>query len=874
MRFFLPLLIGFFITLPVSGNGNGGMAYESIQWSIYSALPFKNGTDNRTGLAGTFSGFAGDRLVIAGGAGLSGSPAGDKGEVNYRADIYILSPDDPESMTLLPGALPRGIAFGVSVTLPQGVLIIGGSDDRGPQQDVFLLSVTGEGNEITLAEWPSLPVPLAGMTGTVINNMVFIAGGYDDNDGPRAGNHFYGLDLRNIDMGWVSIEPWPGPPRSFAVSAGQSDGLDNCFYLFGGVTFGGGLNVEFQQDGYKYNPQTGEWRELDVSGWRGFPATGGVSFSSGANHIVFAGGINGAMVQEMKDSGEGQIINRLRFPRGINRNVLFYHTITNTMIIQGDVDFPVSLTPNVIKARGMVFIPGWHFSPPEVMVSIIQGEFLYMKRSIGFWYVLIMVLYLAVLTLMGWYFYSRQKNTTDYFKGGGKIPWWAVALSIYGTTLSTITFMAIPSKTFSTDWSYLAYNFGMITAVPVVILLFIPFYRKLNITTAYEYIELRFSLTVRILTSVAFMVFQVGRMAIVLFLPAIAINIITGFDIFLSIILMGIISLIYTSLGGIEAVIWTDVLQVMVLFGGAIMALILLSFGVEDGFRGIVSTASADGKFQLADTRIDFTSPTLLTALIATFFANLTTYGTDQTVVQRYMTTSTEKMAVRSVWGKLVAALPGSALFFFIGTAMYVFYKHNPAFLSFTNPDQDSIFPWFIFTQMPQGLSAVLLSGIFAAAMSTVSSSINSAATAYSVDIHYRFGWSASISGLRVARIASALFGLAGTLLALMMATWEIVSLWDQFIKILGLLMGSFGGLFLLGLLTRRANATGALIGIIASILVQVWIDQNQIVHVLLYVATGSLTCFIVGYLASLVTPPEKKDISNLTISKSKDSGT
>ncbi|HBE42896.1 MAG TPA: sodium:solute symporter, partial [Bacteroidales bacterium] len=606
------------------------------------------------------------------------------------------------------------------------------------------------------------------------------------------------------------------------------------------------------------------------------------------SHILFVGGVSDTLMHKLlalrnkqvkipgglpdKSSEDSiqiinnQIISCLKNPYDINNNVLFYHTITNTIVKRGGVNFPVPLSTNVIKAQGRIFIPGWDYHPGEVMTRIVVGKFLLRKTGIGLWNIVIMSLYFGLLAWMGWFFSKRQKNTNDYFRGGGKMSWWIVALSIYGTSLSSITYMAIPAKAYATDWSYMVYNFGVITAIPVIVLLFIPFYRKLNITTAYEYLEMRFNVTVRVLASVAFMIFQIGRMAIVLFLPSIAINIITGFDIFLCIALMGVISLIYTAMGGIEAVIWTDAIQIFILFGGAIITLMFISTGLDDGFIGIISTASENGKFHMAETSIDFRKPTLITALVATFFASLTTYGTDQTMVQRYMTTPTQKMAVKSLWAKVLIAIPGGLLFFFIGSALYVFYKTEPSNLSFTITDGDAIFPWFIFTQMPAVLSGLLLSGILAAAMSTVSASMNSVATAYSVDIHFRFGWMKKVNQLKVARVASVFFGLTGILLALMMATWEIVSLWDQFIKILGLIMGSFGGLFLLGILTKRASGTGAVIGIIASVLVQIWIDQNHIVHGLLYVATGSFTCFIIGYIASLFFPESKKEITNLTV--------
>jgi len=888
MRVLLLFLIGCFFNLPSKGNEKNGMSYESIHWSVYSELPFSGDKIKQPGLSGTFAGLINNRIVIAGGANYSDALSRKGGKIKYYSDVYLLSADDPKDWTVLPEALPANIAFGVSITLPDGLLIIGGSNEEGCRKDVILLTIQGVSNEIKIIEWPSLPVPLTNMTGTIVGNNIYIAGGQEEMTNPRSASHFFVIDSKNKNAGWKSLGSWPGPPRSFAVSAAQNNGFDNCFYLFSGINCNTGLPVEFLYDGYEYNPRLNTWKKIDELPSPQFPVIGGTAFPSGVNHIIFVGGISDNSFNELSAcrdkqvrlSGEGsdkssedsirtfndQIINSIKYPDEINTNVLFYHTVTNTLVKRGGVDFPVLLTANVIKSRNRLFIPGWDYKPGKNITNIIEGKIILRKTGIGIWNIVIMSLYFGLLAWMGWYFSRRQKNTTDYFKAGGKMSWWLVALSIYGTSLSSITYMAIPAKAYATDWSYMVYNFGVITAIPVIVILFIPFYRKLNITTAYEYLEMRFNVAVRVLASIAFMIFQIGRMAIVLFLPSIAINIITGFDIFLCIALMGVISLIYTAMGGIEAVIWTDAIQIFILFGGAILTLIFISTGLENGFFGIISTGSEYGKFHMAEARIDFRAPTLLTALIATFFASLTTYGTDQTMVQRYMTTTTQKMAEKSLWAKVLIAIPGGLLFFFIGTALFVFYKTEPSNLSFTISDGDAIFPWFIFTQMPAILSGLLLSGILAAAMSTVSASMNSAATAYSVDIHFRFGWMKNVNQLIVARLASVFFGLAGTLLALMMATWEIVSLWDQFIEILGLLIGSFGGLFLLGIITKRANGAGALIGIITSVLIQIWIDQNHIVHGLLYVATGSLTCFIVGYIASLFFPKSKKEITNLTV--------
>jgi len=247
-------------------------------------------------------------------------------------------------------------------------------------------------------------------------------------------------------------------------------------------------------------------------------------------------------------------------------------------------------------------------------------------------------------------------------------------------------------------------------------------------------------------------------------------------------------------------------------------------------------------------------------------FVNLTTYGTDQTMVQRYVTTETEEKAAKSVWTNALLTIPGTLIFFFVGTGLYVFYKDNPLLLSTTITGGDSIFPWFIYTQMPPGIVGLLIAGIFAAAMSTLSSSMNSAATAYAVDIHFRFGWSNRFSGLQLARIATFILGVAGIAVGLMMAAWDIKSLWDEFQKILGLILGGIGGLFFLGILTKRATGAGALIGLAASVIVQIWFSQTGYVHLLLFAATGFISCFVIGYLASILFTKQEKDISNLTI--------
>jgi SSS family transporter len=355
-------------------------------------------------------------------------------------------------------------------------------------------------------------------------------------------------------------------------------------------------------------------------------------------------------------------------------------------------------------------------------------------------------------------------------------------------------------------------------------------------------------------------------MGIILLLPSLALNVVTGMDVFLCISLMGFISLIYTLMGGIEAVIWTDVIQVVVLLAGAIVALVLIIRAVDGGVSGIYEMAAVNHKFNLLDLRLTLREPTVWVMLIGGFFTSITTYGTDQTMVQRYLTTQTEKEARQSVWTNAWMTIPATILFFSIGTALYAFYRTFPEQMNPALENLDSVFPWYIASQLPDGLSGLLIAGIFAAAMSSLSSSMNSAATAYSTDVHFRFGLTSQVSPLKIARLSTLIIGLAGTLFALFMATWNIQSLWDEFNKMIGLIIGSLGGLFLLGILTRRANAPGALIGILISILVQVWVSNHHTVHLLMYTATGVISCFVFGWLGSLFFPKSNKPIGGLTI--------
>ena len=470
-----------------------------------------------------------------------------------------------------------------------------------------------------------------------------------------------------------------------------------------------------------------------------------------------------------------------------------------------------------------------------------------------FFDILVIVIYFLLISGLGYYYSKRQKNTEDFFRGGQRIPFWAAGISIFGTALSPITFMAIPAKTYSTDWSYFLLNMSVFLSLPLVILLFIPYYRQKKLNTPYEYLEIRFSSIIRLLGSCCFILYQIGRIGVILFLPSIALNLVTGVDIFLCIALMGGVSLIYTLMGGIEAVIWTDVVQVFVLMGGVSLSLILIIIDTENGFSGIIEQAKIYGKFNAFDLTLSLKEPTVWVMLFGGFFINLTTYGTDHTMVQRYLVTPTQKEAQKSLWIGALLTIPATFIFFFMGTALFVFYQVNPSALNNNFINNDAIFPWYIVSQLPSGVSGILIAAIFAAAMSSLSSSMNSGAASFSADVYDRYGFVWNEDPLKMARWTTLCIGMMGILFALFMATADIKSLWDQFNKILGLIFGSLGGVFMLGLLTKKANTKGVLIGIVVSFTIQLTISFQQSVHLLMYAATGMISCFISGYFGSLL---------------------
>jgi SSS family transporter len=345
-----------------------------------------------------------------------------------------------------------------------------------------------------------------------------------------------------------------------------------------------------------------------------------------------------------------------------------------------------------------------------------------------------------------------------------------------------------------------------------------------------------------------------ARVAIVLFLPSLALNAVTGINIYLCILLMGVVTILYCTMGGIEAVVWGDVIQGFLLVGGAVLSLVWIFKGIDGGMSGFWQTAVQDRKLHLTDFQFDWTRPVFWVAVIGGLSNALPTYTSDQSVVQKYLTVKDTKGTERGLWLNGILSIPITVLFFGIGTALYVFFKQHPGLLNIGMSNTDSIYPHYMMCQLPVGVSGLLIAAVFAAAMSTLASNINSATTVLTEDFYARWKkGAADARKVRFARISGIVVGGLGVVMALALATFDIASLWDQFNFFLGLLTSGLGGLFVMAVFFPRIKGQAALTGFVAGELVVLLMYLFTDVNFFLFGAAGIVVSVITAWLVSHV---------------------
>jgi len=487
----------------------------------------------------------------------------------------------------------------------------------------------------------------------------------------------------------------------------------------------------------------------------------------------------------------------------------------------------------------------------------------------------VMAIYLGAMVGIGLYFYLREKrgSTADFFVGGRSIPFWAAGVSLYATNTSSISFIAIPAKAFETNWQYLTNNLVAVTGLVFVAIWIVPLLRRLDLMSVFSYLETRFHPAIRMLASALCIVMQIGsRMSVILFLPALAIATITGIDVVWSIWIMGGFTILYTALGGMKAVIWTDFVQVFVMMGGAIFAIGFIIFHLNGGMPEFLATAMAEDKTRLFDFSFDLTKATVWGFIFLVLFDVVLTFPKDQVLMQRVLSTKSAREAGRSIWAFAAIMIPGGFVFYTIGTALFVYYKDNPERMNPLLPI-DATFPLFIAAELPMGVTGLIIAGIFAAAMSTLSSIINSVATLASVDFYEKLAKNPTPKkSVLFAELMTVAVGLVGIGVALLLSRYDIHSLFDVSIELAGLLGGGFAGAYTLGMFTRRANSAGVAIGVASSIALTLVAWSMDLVHPYFYLAISIMLCIVIGYLASLLFPAPSRNLDGLTIYAKSDS--
>lgn len=780
---------------------------ETLEWGALPKPPWP--------LTGGFLGVHEGTLIVAGGISQeTGAPSDE---------VFVLKPGAAEWERA--GALPSARAEGAAVSWPGGVLLIGGRAGERFFSDVLLAVYAND--TVTFSLLPALPAPLAQHGAALVGDTVYVAGGLRGANAGDTERGVWALDLAKAEGGWRTIGAVPGPGRTHPCTAGR----DGALYVIGGRLGEGGLIA----DGWRYSPDGG-WRPIAAPP---VPIASAAALPFGQAHLLVLGGVASGSANLGRPNA-----------MAASDGMLAYHTITDTWAVKGTLPGTLAGASAVLWQNRIVLAGGQDGSGAAAN-AVLSGTFRASARRFGTVNSAVVIAYFAVLLGMGFYFARRERSTDDYFLGGRRVPWWAMGLSIFGTQLSAITFLSIPARAYSTDWVYVWANVGIVLIAPYVVFGVLPHFRRGRYTTAYEYLESRFNVAVRLYGALVFLLFQAGRLGIVLFLPALALQATTGLNVYVCILAMGLLATLYTVLGGIEAVIWTDVMQVLVLSAGVIIAFILITADLEGGAGELFATAAAADKFHMVNLTWDMTTTALWLCVIGNVFAVAYPYTADQTLVQRYLATATEKQAARAVWVNALLSIPATLIFFMVGTALFVFFKARPESLDPTLPN-DAIFPLFIATEMPAGVAGLVIAAIFAAAMSSVDSSLNSIATVLVNDFYKRFrrGYS-DAAGLRLARVLTCVFGALATGAAVLMAGRDVQSVFDQYLRILGLTGGGLAGVLALGMFTKRATSTGALLGAAISAATVYLVSTRTAVHPFAYGMIGFLTAFIVGLAGS-----------------------
>lgn len=725
----------------------------------------------------------------------------------------------------------------------QRVIVAGGISGGKPTTRVLSIESDPEG-VLKSSELPPLPRPLAGAGAAVVDGALYVFGGMSSIEPVVFEKTLWKLNLADGGTSaWSEAAAFPGEPGAF-FSVTRQYGM---MCVFGGLrkSAAGGFQVSSESWIYRPKPIEG----TSFTGWKRAtdlpaPSASAVAIPLGQAGVLVAGGVRSPLVESVPPS----------VPDGAGEAWL-YHTITDAWC-PFDKDLPAS-GALVADATQDVWLIGrdssWKVSFPRSVRNLALIDYI------------VVIGYFAVLAGIG-FFFSKQESSAEFSLGNRKVKWWAAGISMFATGASAISFMAIPALAFATNLVWTLPVVTMLVPAYFITAYFIfPLLRRMEITSTYEYLERRFNNPLRLIASAQCIIIQtIGRTAVVLVLPALAIASVTGMNVFWSVLLMGILTTIYTSVGGFESVIWTEVFQGVLKFIAPLAMVIVAVCSLPGGFGEFWATSGKYGKLECAVLTWDMTVPALWILLISYLLQFTVMKAGDQPIIQRVFSAPLHEVrrvtAMEAACGILIGLLSNV-----LGIAIFSYFRAHPDQFSPT-AQNDQVVPIFVTQAMPPGFAGMVIAAIFASAMATVASAMNSVATIYTEDFYPRIRPNATDKQrLRTLKTTSYVVGIIGTSMALLLASTNPKSLMVVWAQIVSLMGGGVVGVYSLGMFTRRVNGFGAVCGAICSIVITLLVKLYTPLHWSSYMPIAILSCMATGWLFSMFSP-QTKNLEGLTV--------
>lgn len=792
--------------------------------------------------AGTVSGAFGQLVVYGGGR------EARTGELT--PSMLVLDARNPATWQEVPGVTLAAWAASAQVDATT-IAVVGGITPGGFSNEVSLLR--WQDGRVVATALPALPHPVAGAGAAVIGNRLYVTGGLRAPEAAEAENALWCLDLGVESLGWLALESLPGVGKVLPAVVAQYDVL----HVFGGREVVAGVAGART---YQVSAETWVYRPVPLEGTvqRGWQkrtplpqaVAAAAALPSGQAHLFVVGG------DVTPTTSDPFAVATLMASQPVG----LYHALTDAWADTGRSSNLVA-GGRARLANGDIVVFGGLTGDAVTQLKPIRRT-----RDLAWVDYGMIVGYFVLLGAIGWYFSRSQESSVEFSLGGRSVQWWAAGISMFATGASAISFMAVPALAFATN---LVWVFPVIMNVAgyfVQAYLIFPMLRKLQLTSTYEYLEQRFNVPLRLIASMQQILFlSFGRAAIVLVLPAIAIATTTGLNVYLSVIIMGVLTTIYTTVGGFKAVIWTEVFQGVLKLLAPIAMIVVCIISLPGGVKQFFEIGQRYDKFDFALITWDITVPALWMMLLNNFLQFTVQLAGDQPMIQRVFSAPAHEVRRVAAMNVTCGILIGLVVNF-LGIAIFTYFHAHPELLD-AGSQNDQIVPLFATQALPVGLAGIVIAAIFASAMATVASNMNSVATIFTEDFYKRWRPKAPDgSRLRVSKLSSYAVGILGTATALLLAGLNIKSMMATWNVIMGLLGGGIVGVYSLGMLTTRANGTGAVCGAILSVIVMVFVKLFTPIHWAFYMPCAIGVCMLSGYLISIVVPDKKRDLTGLTI--------